>query len=50
VGATAIRRFLRPVTFQDCPADCLPAELTDDANVIPRRIDGELTLPRPISR
>ena len=50
VGATAIRRFLRPVTFQDCPADYLPAELIDDADVIPRRIDGELTLPRSVSR
>jgi NADP-dependent aldehyde dehydrogenase len=49
VGATAIRRFLRPVTFQDCPAAYLPVELTDDATAIPRRIDGELTLPSPVS-
>ena len=27
VGSTAIQRFARPVTFQDCPAEFLPPEL-----------------------
>nr|WP_296775826.1 aldehyde dehydrogenase (NADP(+)) [Rhodococcus sp. (in: high G+C Gram-positive bacteria)] len=40
VGATAIRRFLRPVTFQDAPQSVLPTELRDAYSVIPRRIDG----------
>ncbi|MBW6438654.1 aldehyde dehydrogenase family protein [Actinoplanes hulinensis] len=40
VGATAIRRFLRPVTWQDAPTDLLPAELRDGYDSIPRRIDG----------
>ena len=48
VGASAIRRFLRPVTFQNAPADVLPQELRD-AGVgrltIPTRIDGTLVLP-----
>jgi NADP-dependent aldehyde dehydrogenase len=46
VGTTAIRRFLRPVTWQGAPADLLPPELTDDYRGIPRRIDGVLELPR----
>ncbi|WP_231934614.1 aldehyde dehydrogenase family protein [Micromonospora viridifaciens] len=46
VGTTAIRRFLRPVTWQSAPADLLPAELTDDYHAIPRRVDGTLELPR----
>jgi NADP-dependent aldehyde dehydrogenase len=43
VGATAIRRFLRPLTFQDAPESVLPAEL-QDANPlgVPRRVDGVL--------
>ncbi|HEU4347738.1 MAG TPA: aldehyde dehydrogenase (NADP(+)) [Actinoplanes sp.] len=45
VGTTAIRRFLRPVTWQNAPADVLPAELTDDYLGIPRRVDGVLELP-----
>ena len=40
VGATAIRRFLRPFTWQDAPVDLLPAELRDGATGLPRRIDG----------
>ncbi|GGN33481.1 NADP-dependent aldehyde dehydrogenase [Actinoplanes campanulatus] len=40
VGATAIRRFLRPVTWQNAPTDLLPAELRDGYDTIPRRIDG----------
>jgi NADP-dependent aldehyde dehydrogenase len=46
VGTTAIRRFLRPVTWQGAPQEVLPAELTDDFRGIPRRIDGVLELPR----
>lgn len=47
VGATAIRRFLRPVAYQDVPPELLPAPL-QDANPmgIPRREDGRL-LSRP---
>jgi NADP-dependent aldehyde dehydrogenase len=45
VGTTAIRRFLRPVTWQGAPAELLPAELTDAYTGIPRRIDGTLVLP-----
>jgi acyl-CoA reductase-like NAD-dependent aldehyde dehydrogenase len=44
VGMTAIRRFLRPVAFQNAPAHVLPPELRDDNPLgIWRRIDGELT-------
>jgi NADP-dependent aldehyde dehydrogenase len=46
VGTTAIRRFLRPVTWQGAPQELLPVELTDDFAEIPRRIDGVLQLPR----
>jgi NADP-dependent aldehyde dehydrogenase len=44
VGATAIRRWLRPVAFQNAPASVLPPEL-QDANPLGiwRRVDGELT-------
>ncbi|MFC7657186.1 aldehyde dehydrogenase (NADP(+)) [Pseudonocardia benzenivorans] len=46
VGATAIRRFLRPLTWQDAPADVLPDELRDvPAAGVPRRVDGSLVLP-----
>ena len=46
VGTTAIRRFLRPVTWQGAPQDVLPEELTDGYRGIPRRVDGQLELPR----
>jgi len=45
VGASAIRRWLRPVAYQDVPHDLLPAELVDVAaaeDVVPRRVDGRL--------
>lgn len=45
VGVTAIRRFLRPVAFQDAPEAALPDELRDGYDSIPRRIDGTLVLP-----
>ncbi|MDQ4213116.1 aldehyde dehydrogenase (NADP(+)) [Microbacterium capsulatum] len=42
VGATAIRRFLTPLTFQDAPQSVLPAELRDGNPLsVPRREDGE---------
>jgi NADP-dependent aldehyde dehydrogenase len=43
VGATAIDRFLRPVCYQDVPAELLPAEL-QDANPLglTRLVDGAL--------
>jgi NADP-dependent aldehyde dehydrogenase len=45
VGTSAIRRFLRPVTWQGAPQEVLPEELTDGYRDIPRRIDGKLVLP-----
>jgi alpha-ketoglutaric semialdehyde dehydrogenase len=50
VGMTAIRRFLRPVAFQNAPAHVLPPEL-QDANPLGiwRRVDGELTR-EPLAR
>jgi NADP-dependent aldehyde dehydrogenase len=44
VGVTAIRRFLRPVAFQDAPEHVLPEELRDAYRGIPRRVDGILVL------
>jgi NADP-dependent aldehyde dehydrogenase len=45
VGATAIRRFLRPLTWQNAPAEVLPEELRDGPAGVPRRVDGVLRLP-----
>jgi NADP-dependent aldehyde dehydrogenase len=43
VGTTAIRRFLRPVSYQDAPAGLLPPELAEDNPLgLPRRVDGRL--------
>jgi NADP-dependent aldehyde dehydrogenase len=50
VGTTAIRRFLRPICYQDAPSALLPEELREEGVLIPRRIDGELVLPRMASR
>ena len=47
VGATAIRRFLRPVTWQNAPVAALPPELREDGPAIPRRVDGRLIAPEP---
>lgn len=45
VGATAIRRFLRPLTFQDAPESVLPPELQESNPLgVPRRVDGVLEL------
>ena len=46
VGTSAIRRFLRPVAYQDVPEDLLPVELREDTSTLPRRVDGALQLPR----
>jgi NADP-dependent aldehyde dehydrogenase len=47
VGTSAIRRWLRPVCFQDVPQELLPDELRDAAPEharVPRRVDGTLVL------
>ncbi|MGK9147682.1 aldehyde dehydrogenase (NADP(+)) [Plantibacter flavus] len=41
VGVTAVRRFQRPLVFQDAPTAILPPVLRDDTTV-PRRVDGKL--------
>jgi NADP-dependent aldehyde dehydrogenase len=44
VGTTAIRRFQRPVTWQNAPAEVLPAALRDDNPLgIWRVVNGQLT-------
>ncbi|MHA7179890.1 aldehyde dehydrogenase family protein [Arthrobacter sp. MDB2-24] len=48
VGVTAVRRFLRPLAWQNAPQSALPAELHDGYEAIPRRIDGVLVLPQPV--
>ncbi|MBT2532364.1 aldehyde dehydrogenase (NADP(+)) [Arthrobacter sp. ISL-48] len=46
VGATAVRRFQRPVAYQDAPETVLhPALRESNPLGIPRRVDGELMLP-----
>ncbi|UOQ90411.1 aldehyde dehydrogenase (NADP(+)) [Agromyces endophyticus] len=46
VGATAIRRWLTPATWQDAPAAVLPPELADGNPLgVPRREDGVLVVP-----
>jgi NADP-dependent aldehyde dehydrogenase len=45
VGSSSIRRWLRPVAYQDVPETLLPAELIDApdaAHRVPRRVDGHL--------
>jgi NADP-dependent aldehyde dehydrogenase len=46
VGITSMRRFLRPVAWQDAPQQVLPAELRDDPGgaAVPRRVDGTLVV------
>jgi NADP-dependent aldehyde dehydrogenase len=47
VGAYAIRRFLRPVAYQDIDENFLPLELADENPLgIMRRVDGRLTRER----
>lgn len=43
VGTTAIRRFVRPICYQNAPEALLPVELRDGFTGIPRRVDGTLT-------
>jgi NADP-dependent aldehyde dehydrogenase len=43
VGTTSIRRFLRPVAWQNAPQALLPEELRDTGPGIPRRVDGVLS-------
>jgi 2,5-dioxopentanoate dehydrogenase len=46
VGTLAIRRFLRPVCYQDMPAGLLPQSLQDMNSLgLWRRVDGRLTQP-----
>ncbi len=46
VGPTAIRRFLRPVSYQDMPDAALPKVLRRvGATTSVRRVDGELQVP-----
>lgn len=44
VGVTSMRRFLRPVAYQNAPQAVLPSELRDGYASIPRRLDGRLHL------
>ncbi|MDY0908231.1 aldehyde dehydrogenase (NADP(+)) [Microbacterium sp. CFBP9034] len=46
VGVTAVRRFLRPLAWQDAPEFVLPPELRDGEVDVPRRVDGVLHLAR----
>ncbi|HEY9378246.1 MAG TPA: aldehyde dehydrogenase family protein, partial [Jiangellaceae bacterium] len=45
VGATSIRRWLRPMCYQNVPAAFLPPELRDGDASVPRRVDGRLVPP-----
>ena len=48
VGATAVRRWLRPVAYQDAPERALPDALKESNPLgIPRRVDGVYELPAP---
>ncbi|MEX2562353.1 MAG: aldehyde dehydrogenase (NADP(+)) [Nitriliruptoraceae bacterium] len=43
VGATAIRRFLRPVVYQNVPEELLPPPVRrDNPWQLPRRVDGRM--------
>lgn len=46
VGASAVRRFQRPVAYQDAPNELLPSALREGNPLkIPRRVDGVLVTP-----
>jgi NADP-dependent aldehyde dehydrogenase len=46
VGVTAVRRFLRPVVFQDAPAHLLPPQLREEVLArLPHRRNGVLRVP-----
>jgi NADP-dependent aldehyde dehydrogenase len=42
VGVTAMRRFMRPLAWQNASQSLLPRELRDDETSLPRRVDGVL--------
>lgn len=47
VGATAVRRWLRPVSYQGVPTAWLPATLHDENPLnVPQRVDGVAKVPR----
>lgn len=47
VGATAVRRFLRPITWQSAPEELLPLALHDSNPLgLPRRVNG-VVVPAP---
>jgi len=47
VGTTSLRRFLRPVAYQNMPQRLLPEVLRDGNPLgVPRRVDGVLIAPR----
>lgn len=50
VGPTSMRRFLRPVTFQNMPEQQLPTHLTDSNLNYPHRYDGKLVCDAAIGR
>lgn len=51
VGATAVRRFLRPIAYQDAPDASLPPALREGNPLgIPRRVDGVLSQTEPFAR
>ncbi|MFB8369388.1 aldehyde dehydrogenase (NADP(+)) [Pseudarthrobacter sp. NPDC055928] len=43
VGSAAIKRWLRPVTYQNAPDTLLPPELREESCGIPRRLNGSMT-------
>jgi NADP-dependent aldehyde dehydrogenase len=44
VGTEAVKRFLRPVCYQDCPQELLPDALKDENPLhIMRKLNGEFT-------
>jgi NADP-dependent aldehyde dehydrogenase len=48
VGQTAVRRWLRPLCYQNVPEALLPPELRDTpdrGDAVPRRVDGALMSP-----
>ncbi|OYX67411.1 MAG: aldehyde dehydrogenase (NADP(+)) [Sphingomonadales bacterium 32-64-17] len=42
VGTMAIDRFVRPVSYQDMPAELLPSPLREGVDWFPVRVDGKL--------
>ncbi len=50
VGVSAMRRFLRPLAWQNSPQSILPPELRDGVDSLPRRIDGVLRTPPRMRR